>query len=60
MNREIHVRICERLGVKLPGPTRRNCKVSTSGSNRFGGRSTLKLALADPGISEVILPTRDS
>jgi len=23
MNREIHVRICERLGVKLPGPTRR-------------------------------------
>jgi hypothetical protein len=23
MNREVHVRICERLGVKLPGPTRR-------------------------------------
>jgi hypothetical protein len=23
MNREIHVRICERLGVKFPGPTRR-------------------------------------
>src|SRR6516164_7624919 len=23
MNREIHVRICGRLGVKLPGPTRR-------------------------------------
>ena len=22
MNREVHVRICERLGVKLPGPTR--------------------------------------
>ena len=22
MNREIHVRICERLGVKFPGPTR--------------------------------------
>ncbi|HTT21631.1 MAG TPA: hypothetical protein VMG82_22070, partial [Candidatus Sulfotelmatobacter sp.] len=24
MNREIHVRICERLGVKFPGPTRRH------------------------------------
>jgi hypothetical protein len=23
MNREVHVRICERLGVKCPGPTRR-------------------------------------
>src|SRR6266404_4698435 len=23
MNREIHVRICERLGVRFPGPTRR-------------------------------------
>src|ERR1700730_5235763 len=23
MNREIHVRICGRLGVKFPGPTRR-------------------------------------
>ena len=23
MNREVHVRICEGLGVKLPGPTRR-------------------------------------
>ena len=22
MNREVHVRICEGLGVKLPGPTR--------------------------------------
>ena len=24
MNREIHVRLCERLGVKFPGPTRRS------------------------------------
>src|SRR5215469_8861087 len=24
MNREIHVRICERLGVRFPGPTRRS------------------------------------
>jgi hypothetical protein len=23
MNREIHVRLCERLGAKFPGPTRR-------------------------------------
>jgi hypothetical protein len=22
MNREVHVRFCERLGVKFPGPTR--------------------------------------
>jgi hypothetical protein len=22
MNREVHVRICERLGVQFPGPTR--------------------------------------
>src|SRR6516225_11512442 len=25
MMREYHVRICERLGVKLPGPTRQRC-----------------------------------
>jgi hypothetical protein len=24
MNREVQVRICERLGVKFPGPTRRS------------------------------------
>ncbi len=24
MNREIHVRLCERLGAKFPGPTRRS------------------------------------
>src|SRR5271157_1379152 len=34
MNREVHVRICERLGVKLPGPTR---QIRTSGSVRGGG-----------------------
>ena len=27
MNREIQVRICERLGVKFPGPTRRKCQI---------------------------------
>src|SRR5215831_4618456 len=25
MNREVHVRFCERLGVKFPGPTRQGC-----------------------------------
>jgi hypothetical protein len=25
MNREIHVRICGRLGAKFPGPTRQGC-----------------------------------
>ena len=25
MMREYHVRICERLGAKLPGPTRQRC-----------------------------------
>jgi hypothetical protein len=28
MNREYQVRICERLGVKFPGPTRRVSRVS--------------------------------
>src|SRR5713101_7473652 len=35
MNREVHVRICERLGVKFPGPTRHlqpSCAVTTDGS----------------------------
>ena len=26
MNREVHARICEGLGVKIPGPTRRGRK----------------------------------
>jgi hypothetical protein len=28
MTRECHVRICERLGVKFPGPTRQKAKYS--------------------------------
>ena len=32
MNREIHVRICERLGVKFPGATRRPSKPPCRGS----------------------------
>jgi hypothetical protein len=33
MNREVHVRICERLGVKCPGPTRRVSRVRSE----YGG-----------------------
>ena len=29
--REVHVRICERLGVKRPGPTRQTRRLSDSG-----------------------------
>jgi len=32
MNREVHVRICERLGVQFPGPTRQRWSKS-SGHN---------------------------
>src|SRR5262249_6386614 len=27
MNREVHVRICERLGAKFPGPTRHSLQI---------------------------------
>jgi hypothetical protein len=29
MNREVHVRFCERLGVQFPGPTRQKRPVNT-------------------------------
>jgi hypothetical protein len=32
MTRESHVRICERLGMKFPGPTRRQSNFENSGS----------------------------
>ena len=42
MTRECQVRICERLGVKLPGPTRQRCSKrrakSPSGVIRRGER----------------------
>jgi hypothetical protein len=34
MNREVHVRICERLGVRFPGPTRQK---ETTQHVRVGG-----------------------
>jgi hypothetical protein len=44
MNREVHVRICERLGVKCPGPTRHQ--------RRFEGAPGTS---ALPPISDVLL-----
>jgi hypothetical protein len=35
MNREVHVRICERLGVRFPGPTRHEHRFR-GGANEFG------------------------
>jgi hypothetical protein len=35
MNREIHVRLCERLGAKFPGPTRREDHVEVSHGQKF-------------------------
>ena len=32
MNREVHVRICERLGVRFPGPTRQSRRGRAKGS----------------------------
>ena len=33
MNREVQVRICERLGVKFPGPTRRAPRAKESATD---------------------------
>src|SRR5258708_38081381 len=42
MNREVHVRICERLGVKFPGPTRHGHRVrSTPESGRLAAMRKL-------------------
>ncbi len=45
--REYHVRICERLGVKFPGPTRQN---EPCHSLRRHGRSTSVSGPAGPGV----------
>src|SRR6516164_4620313 len=37
MRRESHVRICERLGVKFPGPTRRGSLTALLGQRETGG-----------------------
>jgi len=39
MNREIHVRLCERLGAKFPGPTRRRRGDSPPYADRSSGGS---------------------
>ena len=38
MNREVQVRICERLGVKFPGPTRRRGATPRADSAEAGDR----------------------
>ena len=46
MNREVQVRICERLGVKFPGPTRLNRQSSTRADvSRFAPKSGPKPVL---------------
>ena len=42
MRRESHVRICERLGVKFPGPTRHQDVTSTIGMLWFRGLAVLR------------------
>jgi len=44
MRRESHVRICERLGVKFPGPTRHDFINNVGSQDRvdFGGANQLK------------------
>ncbi len=38
--REVHVRVCEGLGVKFPGPTRQTRKsVRTPGMSALGGKA---------------------
>ena len=48
MNREVQVRICEGLGVKLPGPTRRRGRptVGTCKIKRVAGRRNVLKALS--------------
>ena len=46
MNREIHVRICGRLGVKFPGPTRR-CPVQRRHESGPGFRTELENRVGD-------------
>src|SRR5215472_9145914 len=49
MNREIHVRICERLGVQFPGPTRRKDDMDIGNGQEF------PLASGDPVVASLAL-----
>jgi hypothetical protein len=46
MNREVHIRICGRLGVKVPGPTRREpllfCAIIAGVARPMGGQPKSK------------------
>ena len=48
MMREYHVRICEGLGVKFPGPTRHNRKlVTATRMSAFGGKAEVDFGRLD-------------
>jgi hypothetical protein len=54
MNREIHVRICERLGVKFPGPTRQLLPSATLIASRlyaWCSRSSCSATCRPPRVS---------
>ena len=48
MNREVHVRICEGLGVKFPGPTRQSLP-----------KSDVRVTSVYPSISDMMLRRRE-
>ena len=56
MNREIHVRICGRLGAKFPGPTRRMAKENPGwGYDRIvGAMANLGLRLSDQTVGNIL------
>ena len=56
MNREIHVRICGRLGAKFPGPTRRMAKENPEwGYDRIvGAMANLGLRLSDQTVGNIL------
>jgi putative transposase len=56
MNREIHVRICGRLGAKFPGPTRRMAKENPGwGYDRIvGAMANLGLQLSDQTVGNIL------
>ena len=71
MNREVHVRICERLGVQLPGATRHLCAGAralgietsilvlgafTGGTNHFATRAGRRTRRVSPSMKRVPMP----
>ena len=64
MNREVHVRICERLGVKFPGPTRHVWTVPAvqenltiiSEASAFGEHRSYPIPLISSGVRSGVRP----